>query len=414
MLKIMKFGATVLRSDKDVPAIADRIREEVAKGWSIVVVVTATQETTRRLRELAGQVSPNPYNHQRALDVLLTSGERMSIALLAMALKDRGVEASSLQGLQAGVETDAEYGRASILRVDPEVAKRELLAGAVPVIAGFQGGVPSSEEETSLGRGGADLIAVAMAVALKQTGMEVDVCEIYTDVDGVYTADPKVVQEARRNLVIDFAEMLEITGSGQHLLSERTVALAMRENIPIRVMAMDGQGGTLIQKGGSVERTVIESVAIENQALISLPRADVTYQPRHRLFGALAQVGIVVDNIAQTKPKERRIDLDWTVSTVQADKALQVAERMAPLLDADSPSLYHSGIAKLKVVGSGLNLQEGIVAPVFRALETAVPPIEMEGITTSDNVVTMLVNAQDGERAVRLVHAALAHLMPEH
>ncbi|MDR1441130.1 MAG: aspartate kinase [Bifidobacteriaceae bacterium] len=417
-LVVQKYGGSSVADAASVLRVAKRIASYRQAGHEVVVVVSAMGDTTDDLIDLAGAVSPDPP--ARELDMLLTAGERISMALLAMAISGTGHEARSFTGSQAGMITDAEHGRARIIDVTPGRIRGALDDGAVAIVAGFQGVSQTTKDVTTLGRGGSDTTAVALAAALGA-----DVCEIYTDVDGVFTADPRVVPLARRVPVIAHEEMLEMAAAGAKVLHLRSVEYARRYNVPMHVRSsFSGRTGTLIVEGeatfpigpdqtyssGSenspMEQPIISGVAHDSSqgkiTVIGIP--DVPGKAA-AVFQIVAEAGADIDMIVQNVSTEvtGRTDISFTLPTADADQVVDVLE--AAREDLGFQRLEYSGrIGKLSLIGAGMRSHPGVSARLFAALSGAGINIQM--ISTSEIRISVVTEQDDLERAVRAVHTA--------
>lgn len=363
----------------------------------MVVVVSAMGNTTDELIGLARAVNPDPP--ERELDMLLTAGERISMSLMAMAIEGRGLEAVSFTGSQAGILTDAAHGAAKIQAIRGTRVSDALEQGKIVIIAGFQGVDPEGKEITTLGRGGSDATAVAMAAALNA-----DACEIYTDVDGVYTADPRLVPGARKLEEIAFDEMLELAASGAGVLMSRAVEFGRRFNIPIHVRSsFHDHPGTWV-KEQTMEQAIISGVAHDlSEAKITISRVPDRPGVAARLFTPLADADVDVDMIVQNVSRDGLTDISFTVPREVADSALTIAEKAAEELEAGGADLDED-IAKVSLVGAGMKSHPGVAATVFCALADA--DINVEMISTSTIRISCVVRATQVDDAVRVLHDA--------
>jgi len=400
-LIVQKYGGTSVATPERIRAVAERVLRTQRKGNQVVVVVSARGGMTDELLELARQVSPNPP--PRELDMLLATGEQQSIALLAMALHDLGGAAISLTGLQVGILTDSIHGKARIRGIRADRVREELAGGRIVIVAGFQG-VDENDNITTLGRGGSDTTAVAVAVAL-----EADVCEIYTDVDGVYTADPRVVPNARKLRRISHDEMLELASLGAGVLQSRSVEFAKKYGMAIHVRSsFNDEPGTIVcEESEAMEE--MEGVTIRG-ATINRTEAKVTIvgvpdRPgvAATLFGALADNHVNVDMIVQNIGRDGRTDMSFTVAHADLEAAKRVCEGLLEKLGAQGVLADHN-IAKVSVVGVGMRSHYGIAATMFKALADAGVNIQM--ISTSEIKISAVVAAEDGDKALRAVHDA--------
>ncbi len=381
-----------------VRAVADHVARTRRQGADVVVVVSAMGKTTDDLLRLASDVST--VQPPRELDMLLTSGERVSAPLLAMALAGLGVDAVSFTGSQAQIITDTTHLNAKIVEVKADRLRAALAEGRVPVVAGFQG-VSLDRDVTSLGRGGSDTTAVALAAAL---GAEA--CEIYTDVSGVFSADPRIVPEARRLARVSFEEMLDIAASGGRVLALRSVEFARNHGVPLHVRSsFTWEPGTwVVEEDPSMEQAVVTAVTHD----ISEAKVTVTGVPDKpgiaaRLFRALADRAVNVDTIVQNTSLHGTTDISFTVPKTDLEVSLDVARALAPEIGAGEV-MADDGIAKVSLVGAGMRSHPGVSATMFEVLATAAINIEM--ISTSSIRLSCVVRADRVEEAVRLLHQA--------
>jgi aspartate kinase len=395
---VQKYGGTSVGSIERIRAVADRVCCTRQQGHRVVVVVSAMAGETDRLLRLAHAISHVP--DARELDMLLTTGEMVSIALLAMALKDAGCQAASFTGTQGGIVTDNTHTRARIKQITATRLRKALDAGVIPVVAGFQG-ISETQDLTTLGRGGSDLTAVALAASL---GAEV--CEIYTDVDGVYSADPNIVPEARLLERISYDEMLELARLGAKVLQARAVLFAKTYEVPVVVKSSFTEGnGTLITKADQdMERVVVSGVAADNnQAKITLTRLPDRPGIAGKLFGRIAAADIVVDMIIQNASEGGLTDISFTVPRPDAPQALELARQLLPDLGAEGATLQ-TDIAKVSIVGVGMQSHSGVAARMFQAL--AAENINILMISTSEIKVSCVIQDRYAELAVRVLHDA--------
>ena len=398
-LLVQKYGGTSVGTPERIQAVADRIVRTRRSGTGLVVVVSAMGDTTDDLLALARRVSSR--SHPREMDMLLTAGERISMALLAMAVNDRGQEAVSFTGSQSGIVTDTSHTRAKILEVKADRIKEELSKGRVVIVAGFQG-VSRDREVTTLGRGGSDTTAVALAAALGAAE-----CEIYTDVDGVYTADPRVVPGARKLKALSYDEMLELASLGAKVLHNRSVEIARRFGVPVHVRSsFNWNEGTRIAKGESMEQVVIRGIAhdadVAKVALLGVPdRPGVAAE----IFRAIGGHGVNVRMIVQASAAEGKNDVTFAVGAHEVSAVLPIVEEMRKRLGARA-FVYDPDVAIISVVGEGLATSAGTAGQVFDALAKAGVNIEL--ISTSSITITCIVRQADVERAVRALHEALS------
>jgi aspartate kinase len=398
-LIVQKYGGTSVGSPERIQAVAERVIRAKKAGDDVIVVLSAMSGETDRLVGLAHKMSPAP--DEREMDMLLSTGERVTIALLAMALRERGYPARSFTGRQVGIITDAVHTKARIERVTGERMREALAEGVIPVVAGFQG-INEKSDVTTLGRGGSDTTAVALAAALKA-----DRCDIYTDVDGVYTTDPNIVPNARRLEKISYEEMLEMASLGAKVLQTRSVEFAMNHQVPVRVLSSftDTPTGTLVTKEDrDMEQVVVSGVAYDrNQAKITLLGVPDRPGIAGRLFGGIAKENIVVDMIIQNISQEGLTDISFTVPTSDAKKAVALVKTLAQEIGARDVELS-KGIAKVSVVGVGMRSHSGVAATMFETL--AREGINIMMISTSEIKVSCVMDAKYVELAVRALHEA--------
>ncbi|HKD96904.1 MAG TPA: aspartate kinase [Micromonosporaceae bacterium] len=400
---VQKYGGTSVADSKRILAVADRVLESRGAGNQVVVVVSAMGDTTDELIDLAAQVSPLPPG--RELDMLLTSGERISMALLAMAIHNLGYEARSYTGSQAGVITTSSHGRARIIDVTPGRLRSALDEGAIVIVAGFQGVAQDTKDITTLGRGGSDTTAVAVAAALKA-----DVCEIYTDVDGVFTADPRIVPDARRIERITYEEMLELAACGAKVLVLRCVEYARRFNLPIHVRSsysnMPGTVVTGSMEDLSVEQALITGVAHDrSEAKITVVGVPDEPGRAAQLFETVAAAETNIDMIVQNISTEGsgRTDISFTLPTADGPTAMAALAKVQAKVGFRT-LLFDDHIGKVSLVGAGMRSHPGVAAKFFSALAEAGVNIEM--ISTSEIRVSVVCRDIDLDAAVRAVHAA--------
>ena len=400
-LLVQKYGGTSVGDPERIRRVAERACRCRREGHDLVVVVSAMGGTTDDLTALAEQVSANPVgSHPREMDMLLTAGERISMALLAMAIREAGLEAISFTGSQAAIITDARHTGARIEEVRAARVRQELDEGRIVIVAGFQG-VSREREVTTLGRGGSDTTAVALAAAL-----EADRCDIYTDVDGVFTADPRVVPEARRIPRVDYEEMTELAVSGARVLHPRAVELAARFGVPVRVlssMAEEETGGTLIApRVRSMEDPVVTGVASEGgYAQVVLRELPAEMESMTRLLARLSRAGVSVDLLAQLDTQEGRRDIELTVRQDQLEDALAVCEAVSTELGGRGLDTSDE-LARITLVGSGMHGRPGVYARAFEALQEE--GVAVHAVSASSVSIILMVDAGTEERAIRVVH----------
>ncbi len=406
-LVVQKYGGSSVADAESVKRVAKRIVATKRAGFDVAVVVSAMGDTTDELLELANQVSPHPAG--RELDMLLTAGERISMALLAMAIYDEGEEARSYTGSQAGMLTTSSHGRAQIIDVTPGRLQAAIDEGAIPVLAGFQGVSPTTKDVTTLGRGGSDTTAVALAAALGA-----QVCEIYTDVDGVYSTDPRVVPLARRLDVITYDEMQELAACGAKVLHLRCVEYGRRHGVPIHVRSSfsDLEGTWVLSaeaiaervERGDVEQPIISGVAQD----LSETKLTVCEVPDHpgeaaAIFEALASAGVNLDMIVQNVSTGGRTDITFTLPAADAEVAIAALEGAKSVIGFERIR-EDEAVAKVSLVGAGMRSHPGISATFFRALAESGVNVEM--ISTSEIRISVVCRADDAEKAVKALHTA--------
>jgi len=402
-LIVQKFGGSSVADAESIKRVAKRIVETRKAGNDVVVVVSAMGDTTDELFDLAAQVVPVPTG--RELDMLLTAGERISMALLAMAIKSLGVDARSYTGSQAGMVTDAQHGAARIVEVSPRRVQEALDDGAIAIVAGFQGFNRGTGDITTLGRGGSDTTAVALAAAL---GAET--CEIYTDVDGVFTADPRIVRSAQRVNVVTCEEMLELAAAGAKVLDVRAVEYARRHGVTIHVRSsFNNNTGTLVvnpKDGESVEEAIITGVASDlSEAKITVVGVPDVPGKAAQIFTIVASANANIDMIVQnvSLASTGRTDISFTLKKSDAEDVLRALTFQQE--EVGFESLQHDDqIGKLSVVGGGMRTNAGVSARLFTALFEA--GINMEMISTSEIRISVVTRADTVAEAVRVVHTA--------
>jgi aspartate kinase len=411
-LVVQKYGGSSVADADGIKRVAQRIVATRKAGNSVVVVVSAMGDTTDELRDLADQVSPSPPG--RELDMLLTAGERISMALLAMAIANLGLEGRSFTGSQAGVITDSTHGKARIIDITPGRIQAALADGAIPIVAGFQGVSQTTKDITTLGRGASDTTAVALAAALGA-----DYCEIYTDVDGVFTADPRLVPTARRIPRISYEEMLEMAACGTKVLMLRCVEYARRYRIPIHVRSsFSNRDGTWVTdtmpagvelastEGEAMEQAIISGVAQDRgEAKITVVGVPDKVGEAARIFRAIADASINIDMIVQniSAAATGRTDISFTLPRDDGHAGMAALRAMQDEVGFEQ-LLYDDRIGKVSVVGAGMRSHPGVSARFFGALAEAGINIEM--ISTSEIRISVVVDQNDVEMAVSAVHAA--------
>jgi aspartate kinase len=395
-LIVQKYGGSSVADADKIRGVARRVVETTKAGHGVVVVVSAMGKTTDGLIRLAHEVTPTPP--EREVDMLLATGEQVSIALLAMAIHALGHKARSFTGEQAGIRTDAAHTRARIVGIDGEKVRRALDDGYVSIVAGFQG-VTEEDDITTLGRGGSDLTAVALAAALRA-----DVCEIYTDVDGVYTADPNIVREARKLDRISYDEMLEMASLGAKVLQSRSVEFAKKYDVPVHVRStFKSEPGTLVTKEDRhMEAVVVTGIAHDRgQAKVTIRGVPDRPGIAAQVFGAVSDHGIVVDMIVQNVSRDGHSDISFTVPRLDRPTVVATLEDVAKKIGAETVT-YDDRIAKVSIVGVGMRSHSGVAARMFRALSRENVNIHM--ISTSEIAVSCVIEDKYTELAVRALH----------
>lgn len=402
---VQKFGGTSLSDSARLSNCADRVAQAVGAGHRVVVVVSAMGKTTDQLVELAHSLGSNP--DPRAVDLLLATGELASTAMMTIALKNRGISAVPLGGREAGIRTDQSHGRAIILDIESTRLHDLINEGCVPVVAGFQGVSPIGEV-TTIGRGGSDTTAVALAAALG-AGSSGGGCEIHTDVDGIHTADPRIIPKARRLSEIGSEEMLELAAVGAGVIQERAVIFARRFNVPLRVLHSQkpGPGTLVLRETSSMERNSVVGCALRRElGRVGISGLQRGHHGQAVIFSALADAGVMVDDIVQTDG-DGGISLAFTVEHAALAEARDVVraaiDRMAPGDDSIGVDV-EIGLAKVSAVGSGMRSSIGVAGRMFQALSLAEIPIL--NITTSEIRISCLVPQDRGDAALAVVHEA--------
>ena len=394
-LIVQKFGGTSVANTERIFNVADIVTKTAAAGNQVVVVVSAQGDTTDDFIEKAGEITSNPP--AREMDVLLSAGEQISMALLAMAINKLGYHATSLTVWQAGIETDLSYGSARIRKVEPRRIRSLLDKNRIVIVAGFQG-INSHDSITTLGRGGSDTTAVAIAAALGA-----DLCQIYTDVDGVYTADPRIVPGAKKLDEITYDEMLELATLGAQVLHNRSVEMAKKYNIDLEVVSsLTRNPGTKVKEVTSVEKMIISGVACDKDtARVSVMGIPDEPGKAFRLFSLLSKNNINIDIIIQSIGRENTKDISFTVTRGQLAETMKLLEENKERLHYTGVSCQE-GIAKLSIVGAGMTSTPGVAAKMFEALSDAQVNIRM--ISTSEIKISVLINEEEAQRAMRAVH----------
>lgn len=397
-LIVQKYGGTSVGTVERIHRVAERVERAQKDGHQVVVVLSAMSGETDRLLKLAHEATGAP--DERELDMLLSTGERVTIALLAMELRGRGVNARSFTGRQVGIHTDSAHTKARISRVTADRIKEALSAGVIPVVAGFQG-INASSDVTTLGRGGSDLTAVALAAALKA-----DRCIIYTDVDGVYTADPNIVPAARRLDKISYEEMLEMASLGAKVLQSRSVEFAAKYSVPVEVNSSfkEGKGTLVTREDADMEGVMVSGVTGDrNQAKITIVGVPDRPGIAARVFGAVANANIVVDMIIQNVSQASTTDISFTVPKADLRNAVDLVQRLSEEIGARSVAVTES-IAKVSLIGVGMRSHSGVAAKMFEVLSREGVNIMM--ISTSEIKISCVIEEKYLELAMRTLHTA--------
>ena len=403
---VQKFGGSSVEDAESIKRVARRIARTRGEGHDVIIVISAMGDTTDELMDLALQVSPRPKS--RELDMLLTTGERQSAALLAMALSDLGVEAVSYTGSQAGVLTTPTHGNARIIDITPGRVEKSLNEGKVTIVAGFQGVSQDTKDITTLGRGASDTTAVALAAALNA-----DYCEIYSDVDGVYTADPRIAPSARQIREIGYEDMMEMAASGAKILHLRCVEYARRENVPVHVRSSftDKQGTWVrnqdeIDRDETMEQAIITGIAHDRgEAKITVVGVPDRVGEAAAIFTAVADADVNIDMIVQniSRLSDVKTDISFTLPMSDGAKAIAAIEAIKDAVGFEE-LLYDDQIGKVSAVGVGMRSHPGVSATFFRALAEA--DVNLQMISTSEIRISVIVGADDVDAAVRAAHTA--------
>ena len=399
-LIVQKFGGTSVASVAHIENVARRIKASREAGHDLVVVVSAMGDDTDRLLGLYEEIDYRDYRNQREMDVLLASGEQVSIALLSMMLMKLGCPARSFTGIQARIQTDAVHTRARILNIDASTLKAQIDQGVIPVVAGFQGR-DSEGNITTLGRGGSDTTAVALAAIL-----EVDECQIYTDVEGVFTTDPNVVEGASRLDVITFEEMLELASLGSRVLHTRAVEFASKYQVPIRVLSsfQDGPGTLITNEEKSMEQPLISGIAFtRDEAKLTLLGVKDVPGIASAILGPISEANIMVDMIVQNVAEDMSTDFTFTVLREDYEQTLKILEDIGQKIGAKEVE-GNNKIAKLSMVGVGMRSHAGVASKMFRVL--ADESINIQMISTSEIKISVVIDEKYLELAARALHSA--------
>ena len=395
-LIVQKYGGSSVADVAKIEKAAQRLISYAKRGNRVVAVISAMGDTTDELVCLAKEINPNPS--EREMDMLMSTGEQISCSLLAMAIHKRGMGAISFTGPQVGIITDTYHTQAKILKIETDRIKKELIKGSIVIIAGFQG-LSTALEITTLGRGGSDLSAVALAVFLKA-----DLCEIYTDVEGIYTADPRVVPEAKKLKSITFDEMLELSSLGAQIMHTRAIEVAKKFNIPIHVRgSFTKEEGTIImRKTSSIEKPVVRGITLtSNEAKLTLCNVPDKPGIAAHLFNELGCKNINVDMIVQNVSHKRTTDISFTVSKKGLTKALKISKSISKNVGAGEV-ISDETIAKVSVVGVGMKSHSGVAARCFSIL--AKNKINIDMISTSEISISCVVKKTAGKKALKVLH----------
>lgn len=398
MLIVQKYGGTSVGSTERIRNVAKRVVRTKEEGHDVVVVVSAMSGETDKLIDLAAQVNENP--DPREMDMLISTGERVTIALLALAIQALGHKAQSFTGRQAGIVSDSAHTKARIEKVSAERIKQAIKKGTIAVVAGFQG-INEQSDVTTLGRGGSDLSAVAIAAALKA-----DFCDIYTDVDGVYTTDPNVAPQARKLDRISYDEMLELASLGAKVLQTRSVEFAKKYNVPVRVLSsFNDNPGTLVTKEDSdMEKVVVSGVAYDkDQVKVTVTGVPDKPGVAARIFNEISTNNIIVDMIIQNIGEGGLADLSFTVPKTDSRKIAELMRKVVAEVGARGVTVKED-IAKISIVGVGMRSHSGVAARMFSAM--ANEGINIMMISTSEIKISIVIDAKYTELAVRVLHEA--------
>jgi len=397
-LIVQKYGGSSVANTGRVKNVANRIAKYRKKGHKVVVVVSALGDTTDELLKLAGRITDKPST--RELDMLISTGEQVSVALLAMALHNIGVDAISFTGPQVGIITDRTHTKAKILKISAERMGSQIKKGKVVIVAGFQG-MNADHEITTLGRGGSDLTAVAIATTLKA-----DMCEIYTDVEGVYTADPRVVKDARKLSVISYEEMLELASLGAQVMQARSMEVAKKYSVPLHIRSsFSDKEGTIISKEVKAMEDVLVVGVTANKGEAKVTICDAPDRPgiAAKIFTDIAKYDINVDMIIQNISRLGYTDLSFTVPTAELNKTKDVMAKIVRAVKAKGV-VYNNEIAKVSIVGVGMKTHSGVAAKMFGAL--ASKKINIDMIATSEIKISCVINKKCADDAVKALHKA--------
>jgi len=396
-LIVQKFGGSSVANVERIQNVARRVVSYRKKGYDLVVVVSALGDTTDELIELASKINADPSD--REMDMLLSTGEQISVALLAMAIHKLGFEAISFTGAQVGIITDTSHTRARIIKINADKIKEELTKGKIVIVAGFQG-VTLNQDITTLGRGGSDLTAVALAKELKASE-----CEIYTDVEGIYTTDPRIEQRAKKLAAVTYDEMLEMASLGAQVMQARSIEVAKKFDVPIHVRSSfsENSGTMIIKEVKRMEDVVVTGVTLnKNEAKITV--CDVPDKPgvAAKIFKELSSNGVNVDMIVQNVSHIRQTDISFTVTKAEAQKTLKITRKVARAVNSGEV-LEDVDIARISIVGVGMKSHPGVAAHMFEIL--AKNKINIEMISTSDISISCIIKKKFAETAVKALHS---------
>ncbi|MCF7869939.1 MAG: aspartate kinase [Candidatus Omnitrophica bacterium] len=395
-LVVQKYGGSSVSDQTSIEKVAERVIASARAGKKVVVVVSAMGKSTDSLIELAKKINPDPS--EREMDMLVSTGEQVSSSLLAMAIHKRGLEALSFTGPQVGIITDTYHTQAKILKIEAKRIKKQLKKGKIVIVAGFQG-VSTALEITTLGRGGSDLSAVALAVSL-----EAKICEIYTDVEGIYTADPRKVKDAKKLPFITFDEMLELASSGAQVMHTRAIEVAKKFNLGLHVRSSFSkkEGTIIMEKPPLIEEAIVRGVTLtEDEAKITI--CDVPDRPGIAafVFDKLAKSGVNIDMIVQNVSRKKMTDISFTAGAKNIKKTITKTKEVAKEIGAGNV-ISNKNIAKISVVGIGMRSHSGVAARCFSAL--AKNKINIDMISTSEISISCLVKKESGLKALKILH----------
>lgn len=397
-LIVQKYGGSSVANTERIINVARRIAMYHKMGYGLVVVVSALGDTTDELLKLANTITDTP--DEREIDMLISTGEQVSVALLAMAVHKIGIDAISFTGGQVGIITDYSHTKARILKVSADRIKKELIKGRVVIVAGFQG-INRKNEITTLGRGGSDMTAVALSATLRA-----DMCEIYTDVEGVYTADPRIIKDARKLSVISYEEMLELASLGAQVMQARSMEAAKKFSVPLHIRSSftDKEGTVISKEVKTMEEVMVSGITL-NKGEAKVTICDVPDKPgiASIIFKEIAKKDINVDMIIQNISRKGYTDVSFTVPLAELAKTKNIMAKIIKSIRARG-AVYNSDIAKISIVGVGMKSHSGIAAKMFEAL--AMKKINIDMISTSEIKISCVINKKHAEEAVRAIHKA--------